>query len=101
MRKVIALALAGIALLLLVRVSAQTTRYPEDFPEEMKRAMDEFQRRAKADLEGQLGQKARDTCNRIHGITIQVKNSQDVLRSYGLQKMKDWTHCVLDTMYPK
>jgi hypothetical protein len=68
--------------------------------EASKKLLDEQGAQVKSDSKGELGRKAREACNRIHGITVPVQTGKDVLRSYGLQKAKDWTDCVVNYMYP-
>jgi hypothetical protein len=62
--------------------------------------MEQMQRESKSDFEGPLGQRAIETCNRIHGIRGPIRNGQDVARLYGARKAMEWTDCVVDTMHP-
>jgi hypothetical protein len=97
MAKTIAIVVAGIAIFLLVR---ETTTTRTDYSLGFQAAMDNLRPRAHEDFEGDLGQKAREVCNRSLGITVPVKSGQDVLRQYDPKKAMAFTDCVVDRMYP-
>jgi Rap1a immunity proteins len=80
------------------KATAQTPSKDElaNIPEGLKRAWD----KASGDWNGELGRKAKETCNRKLGITVPVNTMQDVLRYYDLKKAEDWGDCVVNGMYP-
>lgn len=71
-----------------------------NIPQWLQRDMDEAAVRVKADQNGELGQRARETCRRTIGIAENVKTHWDILRRYGADKTFDYDDCVVNQMYP-
>jgi hypothetical protein len=90
------LVLAGIVVAAIWVLRTQSRDPFDNLPEPLRQAA----RQSKADLDGPLGQSAREQCSRKLGIKASLESGSQVAAQYGAQKAIEFSECVIETMYP-